>query len=127
MVVITGGAGGIARATAPLLLAEGADLHLIDPDRRWPGKRWRPSWTRATAMTTAASAIDSPEACEAALAKVTRPVYGLVHLAGVFLQDDLDACLASGLERRRSPPISPTPSTWPPPAARGSSLRARAA
>ena len=32
LVVITGGAGGIARATAPLLLAEGASLLLIDPD-----------------------------------------------------------------------------------------------
>ena len=32
MVVITGGAGGIAEVTAPLLLAEGAHLHLIDPE-----------------------------------------------------------------------------------------------
>ena len=32
LIVITGGAGGIARATAPLLLAAGARLLLIDPD-----------------------------------------------------------------------------------------------
>ena len=32
LIVITGGAGGIARATAGLLLAQGAELLLIDPD-----------------------------------------------------------------------------------------------
>ena len=42
-------------------------------------------------ITTAASAIDSPDACEIALEQVTRPIHGLVHLAGVFLVDDLDA------------------------------------
>ena len=31
LIVITGGAGGIARATAKPLVAEGADLLLIDP------------------------------------------------------------------------------------------------
>jgi short chain dehydrogenase len=31
LIVITGGAGGIARATAELLLAHGAELLLIDP------------------------------------------------------------------------------------------------
>ena len=32
LIVITGGAGGIARTTAGLLLAQGAELLLIDPD-----------------------------------------------------------------------------------------------
>ncbi|MEZ5935063.1 MAG: SDR family oxidoreductase [Alphaproteobacteria bacterium] len=90
MVVITGGAGGIARATAPLLLADGADLHLIDPD----GARLSSVAAELAAgarVTTAVSALDSPEACAKALDGIDRPIYGLVHLAGIFLQDDLDA------------------------------------
>jgi len=90
LIVITGGAGGIARATSPLLLAHGAELMLIDPD--------------AQALTTAASeldapgrvrtvvsALDSPEACAAALDGIEPPVYALVHLAGIFVEDALDA------------------------------------
>jgi len=89
-VVITGGAGGIARATIPLLLAEGMDLHLIDPDGDGLN-RLVAEMDVGDRMTTAVSAIDSPDACEAALAPVKRPLYGLVHLAGVFVADDLDA------------------------------------
>lgn len=90
MVVITGGAGGIAEATVPLLLAEGADLHLVDPD----GERLERLVAEVDAgdrITMAVSDISSPDACEAALKEVKRPIYGLVHLAGIFLPDDLDA------------------------------------
>ncbi|MDH3661474.1 MAG: SDR family NAD(P)-dependent oxidoreductase, partial [Alphaproteobacteria bacterium] len=90
MVVMTGGAGGIARATVPLLLADGADLLLIDPD----GDGLQAIAAEADAgarLKTVTSAIDSPEACEAALAGLDRPIYGLVHLAGIFVVDDLDA------------------------------------
>ncbi|MGI9487776.1 MAG: SDR family NAD(P)-dependent oxidoreductase [Geminicoccaceae bacterium] len=89
-VVMTGGAGGIAEATAPLLLAEGAHLHLIDPE----GERLEHVVAKLDAgdrVTTAVSDISSPAACEVALDVVKRPIYGLVHLAGVFLPDDLDA------------------------------------
>jgi NAD(P)-dependent dehydrogenase (short-subunit alcohol dehydrogenase family) len=85
LIVITGGAGGIARATAPLLLAEGARLLLIDPDAAalegLAGERVR----------TVASALTSPEECEAALGGVAQPIYALVHLAGIFRPDALDA------------------------------------
>jgi len=90
VVVITGGAGGIARATVPLLLAEGAHLHLIDPDGDGL-ERLVAEIDAGPRITTAVSAISSPEACEEALKKIDRPLYGLVHLAGVFLPDDLDA------------------------------------
>jgi NAD(P)-dependent dehydrogenase (short-subunit alcohol dehydrogenase family) len=84
LIVITGGAGGIARATAPLLLAEGARLLLIDPDAAalegLAGERVR----------TVASALTSPEECEAALGGVAQPIYALVHLAGIFRPDALD-------------------------------------
>ena len=46
LVVITGGAGGIARETAPLLLAAGAQLLLIDRTPR-RSRRSRPSSRRA--------------------------------------------------------------------------------
>jgi NAD(P)-dependent dehydrogenase (short-subunit alcohol dehydrogenase family) len=89
LIVITGGAGGIARETARLLLAKGAELLLIDPSA---------SVLEATAaelaaglrMRTAVSALESPDACEAALAGVERPIYALVHLAGIFRPDALD-------------------------------------
>jgi 3-oxoacyl-[acyl-carrier protein] reductase len=89
-VVITGGAGGIARATVELLLADGADLHLIDPDGDGL-QRLAFEMDAGERITTAASAIDTPDACEAALNGVDRPIYGLVHLAGIFVPDDLDA------------------------------------
>jgi NAD(P)-dependent dehydrogenase (short-subunit alcohol dehydrogenase family) len=89
-IVITGGAGGIARATARLLLPAGATLLLIDPDV-----------TALTALTddlaagdrvqTVVSSLASPDACAAALAGLRRPVYALIHLAGVFRPDALDA------------------------------------
>jgi len=89
-VVITGGAGGIARATVPILLADGMDVHLIDPDGDGLS-RLAAELDAGHRITTAVSSIDSPDACEAALAQVQRPIYGLVHLAGIFLVDDLDA------------------------------------
>ena len=90
MVVMTGGAGGIAQATAPLLLADGANLHLIDPDGEGL-ELLVAALDAGPRVTTAVSAIESPEACDAALQAVKRPIHGLVHLAGVFLPDDLDA------------------------------------
>ncbi len=90
MVVITGGAGGIARATAEILLADGARLHLIDPDEDGLD-RLLGDLDAGGRVTTAVSDISSPEACEAALAPATHSIYGLVHLAGIFVPDDLDA------------------------------------
>jgi 3-oxoacyl-[acyl-carrier protein] reductase len=89
LIVITGGAGGIARETATLLLAEKAELLLIDPSA---------SILEAAAaelaaggrVRTAVSALESPEACASALAGVEGPIYALVHLAGIFRQDALD-------------------------------------
>ena len=89
-IVITGGAGGIARASARLLLDDGATLLLIDPNA--------PALERAAAelgggarVAAVVSALDSPAACEVALAGLDAPIYGLVHLAGIFEADALDA------------------------------------
>ena len=89
LIVITGGAGGIARETAKLLLAQGAELLLIDPSA---------SMLEASAaelaggarVRTVVSALESPEACALALAHLKRPIYALVHLAGIFRPDALN-------------------------------------
>ena len=90
LVVITGGAGGIARATAPLLLAEGASLLLIDPDGA-ALERAADQLGGGARVRTALSALDTPDACAAALEGLDQPIYGLVHLAGIFRADALDA------------------------------------
>ena len=89
-VVITGGAGGIARETAPMLLDDGAELLLIDPDADRLAALGE-ELDAGPRVRTAVSALESPEACAAVLAGLEGPVYALVHLAGVFRPDALDA------------------------------------
>ena len=90
LIVLTGGAGGIARETAPLLLAQGADLLLIDLDEARLKEAARALDARPR-VETVVSRLESPDACSRALAGLDRPAYGLVHLAGVFAPDALDA------------------------------------
>ena len=85
-IAITGGAGGIGRALAPMLLEQGARLLLIDPNEA--------ALARVTAdleagdrVVTVASTIDSLKACAGALSVVPGPIHALVHLAGVFEPD----------------------------------------
>jgi NAD(P)-dependent dehydrogenase (short-subunit alcohol dehydrogenase family) len=42
-------------------------------------------------VRTVASSLATPAACAAALEGLERPIYGLVHLAGIFRPDALDA------------------------------------
>ena len=89
-IVITGGAGGIARATAKLLLAEGARLLLIDPD----ANRLEALASELAAgdrVRTTVPALATPQACAAALEGSAQPLYALVHLAGIFRPDALAA------------------------------------
>jgi 3-oxoacyl-[acyl-carrier protein] reductase len=90
LIVLTGGAGGIGRACIDLFVASGADTLVIDPSR--PSlDAVREKFDAIPRVTTVESQLDSPEACEAALGSVTGSVYALVHLAGVFEADNLDA------------------------------------
>ena len=89
-IVITGGAGGIARATASLLLPAGATLLLIDRDAGALAAL-ADELAVGDRVRTAVSSLDGPEACAAALAGLSAPVYALVHLAGIFRPDALDA------------------------------------
>lgn len=90
LIVLTGGAGGIARATTPLLLAAGARVHLVDPDGAGLAEL-AAACAAGDRLTSAVSELASPAACAAAVAGLGQPVYGLVHLAGRFPPDDLDA------------------------------------
>ena len=81
-VAITGAAGGIGKATAKILRSAGYDLLLIDR----PG---RPVGELATALDCASAEIAGTDLAAAlgALAAVEGPIYGLVHLAGLFEPD----------------------------------------
>ena len=86
-VVLTGAAGGIGRAIAALLSEQGARLLLIDPNGEGLEAMSEslgngPHWT-------ATSQLESPEACRTALSSVDGPIYGLVHMAGIFEKHDL--------------------------------------
>ena len=89
MVVITGGAGGIAAETARLLLDDGADLCLIDPNGAGL-ESVAEALNAGRRVRTVTSDLSSPEACNAALDRIEQPIFGLVHLAGIFVADDLD-------------------------------------
>ncbi|MCB1835548.1 MAG: SDR family NAD(P)-dependent oxidoreductase, partial [Geminicoccaceae bacterium] len=85
--VVTGAAGGIGRETCAILKEKGASLHLIDvaegPLRERAGELGGDvSW--------AVSTIDTPAACRTALEAVDGPVYGLIHLAGIFKPEDFN-------------------------------------
>lgn len=86
-IIITGGAGGIALETARTLLDHGAHLVLVDPDAdRLAAARAALGNARVFVVATDLSAIaDCIDIMERA-----KPVYALVHLAGVFEPDPLD-------------------------------------
>ena len=86
-IVLTGAAGGIGRATAELLAPRGARLLLIDPDGA--GARGLADSLPGGPHAVAESSLDSPGACQEALAAMAGPIYGLVHMAGIFEKHDL--------------------------------------
>ena len=87
--VITGGAGGIGRVCAKQLLELGARVLLVDIDA-----------TRLDAVQTSldggdrvavhASSLASAREAAAALDAAGRPIFGLIHMAGLFEPDPLD-------------------------------------
>jgi 3-oxoacyl-[acyl-carrier protein] reductase len=88
-IVITGGAGGIGVETARAFMRQGAHVLLVDIDEE----------RLAQAETTLGkvqiglhqSALDSPASCAAAMAAAGEPAYALIHLAGLFEKDAMDA------------------------------------
>lgn len=89
-VALTGGAGGIGTACARLFLDAGARVHLVDVD----GERLAAARAALAAhgeVTTHTSALATPAACREAVAAAGVAVDTLVHMAGVFEPDPLDA------------------------------------
>ena len=86
--VITGGAGGIGRACARQLLAQGASVFLADIDEA----RLKEAQAELgdVRVGTIVSAIDSPREAARVLDAPARPIHGLVHMAGLFEPDPLD-------------------------------------
>jgi NAD(P)-dependent dehydrogenase (short-subunit alcohol dehydrogenase family) len=83
LIVITGGAGGIARETAQLLLAQGAELLLIDPSASLLAAS-AAELAGGARVRTAVSALESPAACTSTLADIDRPIYAWSTSRGSF-------------------------------------------
>ena len=88
-IAITGGAGGIGRATARMFLDGGAHVLLIDRDAAALEAAERDLGTGRLAAWR--SDLESPAACALALDQAGGTVAALVHLAGLFEFDPLSA------------------------------------
>lgn len=88
-VLVTGGAGDIGMACARLFLAEGASVHLVDIDGERLA-RAQAGLSPLGAVSSHTCALSTPAECRAAF-PAGRTVHALVHMAGVFEPDPLDA------------------------------------
>lgn len=87
-IVITGAPGGIGSEVAKLFIEAGCNLLLVDP-REDALIAQKKSFGGGDNISIATSYLDSPEACEKALEAINGPIHGLVHLAGIFVSDEL--------------------------------------
>ncbi len=87
--VITGGAGGIGKTCAADLLSRGAFVLLVDVDQTRLDAV-RDGLGAAGRVSTHCSRLASPQEAAAALDAAGRPIYGLIHMAGLFEPDPLD-------------------------------------
>ena len=84
--VLTGGAGGIAKATAERVLGMGADVLLIDRDATRLDETAR-ALGHKERVSKSVSDLSSPEEAARALDAADRPIYALMHYAGIFVRD----------------------------------------
>ena len=87
--VVTGGAGGIGRACAHDLLERGAHVLLVDVDAARL-EQARSDIGGGDRLAVHVSLLASPAQAAAALDAAGRPIFGLIHMAGLFEPDPLD-------------------------------------
>ena len=88
LIVITGAAGGIGAAVARMAAERGARLLLVDPNEKGLDDLLRT--LPGAGHAAAPSFLESPQACADVLARVDGPLYGLVHMAGIFVPHELE-------------------------------------
>jgi NAD(P)-dependent dehydrogenase (short-subunit alcohol dehydrogenase family) len=88
-IVITGGAGGIGVETARAFMDQGAHVVIVDVDE--DRLRQAEAVLGKVRLALFRSALDGPAACAAAIEAAGAPVYALVHLAGLFEKDAMEA------------------------------------
>lgn len=87
--VVTGGAGGIGRACARDLVDRGARVLLVDVDAGRLEEA-KADINGGDKVALHVSMLASPAQAAAALDAADRPVFGLIHMAGLFEPDPLD-------------------------------------
>ena len=90
MIVLTGGAGGIGVECAKILARGGARVHVVDPRSDLADRIGDIEGIDQKSVSIRTSALNSPAECRAVLAELGEPIYGLIHLAGLFEPDPLE-------------------------------------
>jgi 3-oxoacyl-[acyl-carrier protein] reductase len=88
-IVVTGGAGGIGLETVRAFMEQGGHVVMCDIDEAALDRAQQV--LGRVRMGTIASALDTPAECARVIEAAGAPVYALVHLAGLFERDPLDA------------------------------------
>ena len=88
--VVTGGAGGIGRACARQLLAGGAYVLLVDIDGARLDEVKASLEGGGAEVAAHVSHLASAKEAAAALDAAGRPIFGLIHMAGLYEPDPLD-------------------------------------
>jgi NAD(P)-dependent dehydrogenase (short-subunit alcohol dehydrogenase family) len=88
-IVITGGAGGIGIETARAFMEQGGHVVIVDRDEE--RLRQAEAVLGQVQLISHLSELDSPATCAAAIEAAGAPVHALVHLAGLFEKDAMDA------------------------------------
>lgn len=96
-IVLTGAAGGIGAVVARMAAERGARLLLVDPDEAALGALRETLPGRGHAQ--AVSYLETPEACAEALRPIDGPIYGLVHMAGIYVPHGLEPAARAVYDR----------------------------
>ncbi|TDR88029.1 SDR family NAD(P)-dependent oxidoreductase [Enterovirga rhinocerotis] len=96
-IVVTGAAGAIGAEVARMAAARGARLLLVDPNE--VGLEELAAALPGSGHVVAPSLLHTPEACADALSRIEGPLYGLVHMAGIYVPHDLEPGARSVYDR----------------------------